>query len=291
MRRSLPKKKVIKAPDVDDACIDRFSLVEIEDYRERVEEEGEAEPEEQQEEVQLPEEPSRGDEGDEEKLKEELESARREGFEKGYREGLERGKKEGYEEGYGSGYEEGFARGKEEGYREGREEGKREGYKEGFSLGKKEGFEEGKREGRDLVEKRYGDILSRAQEQVSALVALRERFEEKLRAAEDELVSSVLLMVRKLVFITPPEEMVRNMVRECLDRLVEEQSAKLRLNPKDYTLVSDKLEFPSHVEVVQDASVPRGSCVVEMETGSVETSLSERIRDLEEIVLKKLNGE
>ena len=288
MKKSSPKGRIIKAPFVDESCLNRFCLLDIETYEEIIKEKEEREEEEAERSA------VREDTGEakdketepvvpEEVLEEEKKKAYEEGFKKGYDEGfakgIEKGKKEGFEKGYAEGLSKGV------------EEGKRQGFEQGFSQGRKEGFVEGKSEGRRLIEERYKSILENAEKHLGELERLKKAFEERIRSVEEILVDSIILAVKKLFFVIPERDMVLGMVRECVERLSEDQKAKIRLNPKDYKLVEGHIDVPSFVEVVPDESIRRGGCVVELETGSVETSLKERLEEFEEIVLKKLNGE
>ncbi len=286
MKKSSPKGRIIKAPFVDETCLNRFCLLDIEAYEEAVrEKQGERE---EAEDVAVREDAKGLEEEPDliiptEVLEEEKKKAYEEGFKKGYGEGLAKGIEEGKREGFEKGYAEGLEKGIEE--------GKNRGFEEGFSQGKKEGFAEGKGEGRRIVEERYKNIIENAQRQLEELERLKNTFEEKIKSVEEILVDSVILTVKKLFFVIPERDIVLGMIRECIERLSEDQKAKIRLNPKDYSLIKGHLDVPSFVEVVPDDGVRRGGCVVELETGSVETSLRERLEEFEEIVLKKLNGE
>ncbi len=284
MKRSSRKvKKIIKSHEADEKVIGGFCLISIED---ELPEEKESVEEEVEETVEEKSEPLFDEEEIRRRVEEELakvkDKAYSEGYRRGYSEGLSKGKKEGFDKGYGEGYEQGKEEGKKEGFQA--------GYQEGYEKGTRKGFEEGKRAGREAIQKRYDAIVGRAEENISSLSELVRQFEQRLSEIEDLLVDIVVTAMQKLFFYVPEEEMIRNTVKEMLSRIEEGLKAKIYLNPKDKDLVEGSLDLPAVVELVADSSLKRGSCVAEMETGSLETSLKERLKDFEEIVLKRING-
>ncbi len=289
MKKSSRSGKIIKSHEVDDDRIGGFCLLTIdgEVVKPSVEEEQEEETEQEKQSDQT--------EASKQAVSEQdLERIYQEARERGYREGYEKGFKQGRTEGLKKGYSEGFAKGKEEGFKAGKSEGIEAGKEEGFELGKREGyskgFEEGKAEARRIIEDRYRKILQEAQRSLNELSDLKKRFEDVLASSEDLLLEVVITAMQKLFFYIPPEKIVRETVRELIEKLSDNHKATLFINPRDAKFIED-LEIPPWLEVKEDGTLKRGACVIETEAGSIETSLCARLKEFQEMVLKRVNGE
>jgi len=253
VRKSSPKKRILKNSEVDEFRLGSFCLINIEDFdalKEEVSEElsGEVISETAQEEVS------------ETRLEKQLKEAYDEGFARGRREGFEAGKKEGFK----AGYEDGF----------------KKGQTEGLEKGRKEGFVEGKKEGKEAVLKRYSELIDKFNRLLSQLDEVRLKWKEDLYNSQDRIVNLVILALSKLVMAVPEEDRVRAVVEACLEKVVEMEGVKLRLNPKDWELVRGQIQLPPSVRVELDETLERGDCVVETESGSAETRIRERMEDI-----------
>src|SRR5262249_1715042 len=71
------------------------------------------------------------------------------------------------------------------------------------------------------------------------------------------------------------------MARAALDRFDEQRIATVRLHPEDYAAaVSGVPAEGSHLTVVADAIVPRGSCLVESDLGFMDVSPEGQLEQL-----------
>jgi len=259
VRKSSPKKRILKNSEVDELKLGSFCLLDIDSAADL--EVAEAKPSEELAEVRGS---SVCDEG---ALEEELKRA--------------------YEEGFASGKKEGFEEGRKKGFKAGYEEGYREGHQKGIEDGKREGFLEGKKEGRETVLKRYGELISKFNRLLSELNEVKTSWKKELYSSEDRIVNLVLIALSKLVMAVPEREKVKAVVEACLDKVADMENVKLRLNPKDWELIKEDVQLPSAVRLELDESLNRGDCVVETESGSVETRVEERVRDIISLLTEK----
>ncbi|BAT71437.1 flagellar assembly protein FliH [Thermosulfidibacter takaii ABI70S6] len=246
MRKSLRKKRVIKAEEALEKNIGSFCLidVEVEDLKNTL---GTPETNPEQDKTVEESVTKSSDPTQMVNIEELFENARKEGFNKGYKEGFEKGKSEGYQTGL----------------KEGIESGKKDGFKKGYE----KGFKAGKEEGRNIVETRYKGLLDRIQAGLQDLEKLKVDFEVGLNSLEDVVVGLVVESMKKLLFVIPEESLVRETVKELVNRVAEGQEARLVVNPKDWDIVKDNISVPSFVKVTTDVSLKRGSCIVETEAG------------------------
>jgi flagellar assembly protein FliH len=96
-----------------------------------------------------------------------------------------------------------------------------------------------------------------------------------------ELVALALALARALVreSLKVHPEQVESVVREAVRTLpLFNQSARLRLNPDDATLLASRLgpELDAHWSVVPDPAITRGGCRVESSAGDVDATMETR---------------
>ena len=181
----------------------------------------------------------------------------------------------------------GFDEGKKEGFKAGYDEGYKEGKAKGFGDGHKEGFLEGKEEGRKVVLKRYNDLIEGLNRLIYQLEGLKDKWREDLYSLKERIAEIVILTLSKIFFYIPEKEEVIAMVEKVLEEVSNREGIKLKLNPKDWKLIEDQIKLPDFIELELDDSLGRGDCIVETGTGSLESRLEERVREVFSIILER----
>ncbi len=248
MKKSSPKKRILKNREVDELKLGSFCLIDIDgSFNVETEQKKPFENTDDAGSVDI-------------SLEKELKRAYDKGFDLGRREGFEKGKEEGFKVGYEKGYEEGRIKGLEE--------------------GRREGFLEGKREGRNTILKRYNELIDSFNKLLSDLDAVKSKWRQDLYNSQDKIVDLVLLVLRKLIVAIPEKDKVKAVVEACLDKVVDMENVKLKINPKDWELIEEQVQLSPSVKLELDETLKRGDCVIETESGSVETKLEERVKEL-----------
>ncbi|MDI6874907.1 MAG: FliH/SctL family protein [Actinomycetota bacterium] len=160
-----------------------------------------------------------------------------------------------------------------------REEGARRGYEEGF----REGWEEARREAAELVR---------------AAAALRDGLErarrELLAGLEREVAEMALEVGEKLALqkLDGNADSLGEMVRAVISRAADRRSLRVRMHPRDLRLLADRVrEIASSftdvegMELVEDAEILPGGCVVETPAGTIDGRLEERLERVRGAVL------
>jgi flagellar assembly protein FliH len=126
------------------------------------------------------------------------------------------------------------------------------------------------------------DLRERLAHTLGELSALRQTLAAEV---ERELVQLALEIARKVVQreVAVDRDIPLTLARVALAR-VGRTSAKVRLHPDDFEYVSarrDRLRAEGMIELVADAGVGRGGCVVESERGDVDARIEEQFANVE----------
>lgn len=137
------------------------------------------------------------------------------------------------------------------------------------------GYESGERAGLDAGKTRAEAMLRRLAQTLDELRSLRTTL---LRQTETQMVELALAIARRILRreATVDRDLLVAMARVALDRIGEEGSATIRLNPEDYAATAQRHGDQwagSRVTVLADPAVPRGGCIVESEFGQVDASV------------------
>ena len=131
-------------------------------------------------------------------------------------------------------------------------------------------------------------MLRRLAQTLDELQSLRA---ELIRRTEREVVELSLAIARKILHreVALDHELMLAMARVALDRLADVATASIRLHPDDYAATVNargSAAVISHgVQIVSDASVRRGGCLVHSEFGSVDVGITAQIDELTHALL------
>jgi len=122
--------------------------------------------------------------------------------------------------------------------------------------------------------------------------AARDRY---VTESEPELIRLAVRIAQKIIgeeLRTNPEAIV-SIARQCLQGLGRERSLTIRVSQGEADLVRRRIGilreaagFHRSIEVVADAAVNPGGCIVESEYGVIDARLETQIRCMEEILLR-----
>jgi len=120
---------------------------------------------------------------------------------------------------------------------------------------------------------------------------LRQRDETMtyIDTVEAQIVEVVLGSLRRIMSSYDDDERAVIVVRSALDAVRQQKQVTLRLHPRDAEVVRARMEslmasYPAmdYIDVVEDDAVARGSCRLETEIGTVQTSIDAQVEALRE---------
>jgi len=146
-----------------------------------------------------------------------------------------------------------------------------------------EGFENGKQ----AVTAELEGVLQRLRQ---AYMDIEKYRKQLYHQAEEETVALALAVARKIIDqeISVDRQIVLNVVKGALDKVVDHQKVKIRINPQDLETVQTALfEFLPHVESLEniqfeaDAGLTAGGCVVETNFGTIDARMENQLDQIE----------
>lgn len=142
------------------------------------------------------------------------------------------------------------------------------------------GYAQGERAGLEAAATRADGMLRRLGQTVEELGALRG---EIIRRTEKQTVELIVAIAERVVQreLTLEPDLLLNIARAALERIGEHGAATIRLHPDDYEAISGGvIAATAPVQVVADAIVSRGGCLVQSDFGFMDTSPDAQFREL-----------
>lgn len=160
-------------------------------------------------------------------------------------------------------------------FEEARIEGQAQGREEGLEAGRQEGFEQGLQQG---LEEGRARIEAEQQRLSELLTRLQRPLEEQQTALENLLVGMVTDLARAVVQaeLSSRPELIRQTVAQALACLPPATTPPvLRLHPEDCARLAEQAEREGW-ELVEDASLTPGSCILDAGSAHVDASVENR---------------
>lgn len=152
--------------------------------------------------------------------------------------------------------------------------------KEVYEQRGEDGYEDGKNEG-----------LRENKEHVLETVLLSVEF---IEAIEDDLVHIVMNTVKKVINEMDPAERIVRIVRRALNNTKSQKDLVIRVSIADETAITKnfsntlKSTKGGFLNIVVDARLEQGSCLIETEYGVVDASLNVQLKALESAFHSKI---
>jgi len=149
------------------------------------------------------------------------------------------------------------------------------------------GYTEGDRSGQQAAAQRNEAMLRRLVATIEEIASVRAGM---MRKTERELVKLAVAMAERIVRreVDSDAELLAGMARVAIDRLGQDIAATIHLNPEDYEAMMTARKgaaFEGAVEVVADAMVGRGGCLVKSSFGTVDAGIDTQIREMSHALL------
>lgn len=128
------------------------------------------------------------------------------------------------------------------------------------------------------------ELAREARAELAAAYLELDRARERMELeTERAIVLLAVAIARKIVGeeLAAKPEHVRALVREALDRVRRAERVRVRVHPDDASVVRDL-----GVEIVEDATIERGGCIVESELGDIDARLAVRLDALARALAK-----
>lgn len=132
------------------------------------------------------------------------------------------------------------------------------------------------------TEENLSEIRRDFAESIERIASLQKEISERV---EKDLVELSLEIAKKIVGreVKVDREIALTLVRVSLQKLDERTDARIHLNPEDFEYVAEhrrRLEFRGTLELVEDASISVGGCLVETGTGDIDARIEAQFEEI-----------
>jgi flagellar assembly protein FliH len=164
-----------------------------------------------------------------------------------------------------------------------KETAEEEGRKQGLEKGLQQGLEKGREEGRQF----YAESIKKWNGMAEETLAERKKLLGELQPILVELVGEALHRCLQKE-AKRHHQMVLDLAQEVIKKTQDQVHLKLHLNPEDVEEVEAQKEQlqlsvgAGELEIVPDARIERGGCVLETEAGSVDARLTTVVDQVKE---------
>ncbi len=153
-----------------------------------------------------------------------------------------------------------------------------------------EGVAKGKEEAQKECEERYSQTLNLFADSISKLEQKASEYNSSLESVKKELTAAAIDIAKEVVEIELSEN--SNKVAEALaSSLIEElQNAAeitLKVNPKDFTYLSQKFAELKNVKIVADAAVSAGGVIAISDIENIDAEIPKRFERVKRVILSE----
>ncbi len=116
-------------------------------------------------------------------------------------------------------------------------------------------------------------------------------FEQATFQMETKLLKTSIAIAKKIISIEVGENsalIAKETIKHLMEKIKSATRVKIHLNPKDYELLKDNLNFDKFIELVEDANVTAGGVVIASDLGNfdgnIESKVSSMLETLDSVV-------
>jgi len=171
-------------------------------------------------------------------------------------------------------------------------EAKEEEFKEQLKVDKEESFSEGMKAGKAEaladIDKELNNKLELYKSSIAKLEQSSKEFENSMEAVKKELVGAALDIAKEVIKVELNEnssQVAKILSDELIKDLQGASQITLKVNPKDYTYISEHLGQLEHISVVSDSAVSQGGVVVVSDAGNIDAQISKRFERVKKAAL------
>lgn len=162
---------------------------------------------------------------------------------------------------------------------------KNEGYQDGFN----QGYEEGKYEASKLIDE--------ANNIKSQWMAERENL---LLESEQQMIQLVIDSLEEMIGYKLENDatLIEALIRKGISRITKTENLILRVSTEDYNqavsvkpMIQSMCDKVSEIDIRRDASLPNGSCIIDGDSGTVDSGIWTQFEQVRKMFLNMLQGD
>ncbi|WP_457749914.1 flagellar assembly protein FliH [Sulfurimonas sp.] len=171
-------------------------------------------------------------------------------------------------------------------------EAKEEEFQEELKKAKEEAFNEGLKAGEAKAREEIDNTLKAKLELLTTSIAKLEEsaseFAKALEGVKSELLHAALDIAKEVVQIEVNEnsaQVAKTLSDELIKELQSASKIKLKVNPKDHSIIVEQLGKLEHVEILPDSAVSEGGVIALSDAGNIDAQISKRFERVKKAAL------
>ncbi|MGL1933577.1 MAG: FliH/SctL family protein [Fibrobacterales bacterium] len=164
----------------------------------------------------------------------------------------------------------------------------KQAHERGVAEGKAQGYEEGKRESSGEYHSQLNTLKSNLANVFAVLSQEKNFFFAEAEQGAVKIASAIALKFVQHLSQTSID-VITHSVKKGIQALGNETSLLVKVNPDDFDAVEDDVQFwkpvqskLKDIQVVEDARITRGGCLLETESGTVDVSVNMVVEGIED---------
>ena len=173
-------------------------------------------------------------------------------------------------------------------------EAKEEEYEVELKKVKEEAFAEGVEAGKQQLQDDQESDINSGLEQFASSVSTLEKsageFKTALENIKNELISAALDISKEVINVELSEnsaEVATLLSQELIKELQSASEVKLKVNPKDHGVISEKVGALEHITIVSDSAVSEGGVIAISDAGNIDAQISKRFERVKRAALSE----
>jgi len=159
---------------------------------------------------------------------------------------------------------------------------KESSFQEGVMTGKEEGMKE--------CEEKYNQTLNLFASSISKLEEKANEYNSSLENVKKELTSAAIDIAKEVVAIELDEhssEVCEALSSSLIEDLKDASKITLKVNPKDFTYISEKFSDLKHIKVVADSAISEGGVIAISDIENIDAQIPKRFERVKRVILSE----
>jgi len=153
-----------------------------------------------------------------------------------------------------------------------------------------QGIEAGKAQAKQEIDQQLNQSLELFTKSIQKLDAGAQEFQTALEGIKSELISAALDIAHEVIQVELSEnsqKVAQVLSEELIKDLQTASKIMLKVNPKDFTYISEHFATLQNVSVVSDSAVSMGGVVVISDAGNIDAQISKRFQRVKKAALSE----
>jgi len=153
-----------------------------------------------------------------------------------------------------------------------------------------EGIAKGKEEAQKEFEAKYNETLNLFANSISKLDAKANEYNTALETLKKELTTAAIDIAKEVVQVeldTHSNEVAKALADSLIEELQNASEITLKVNPKDYTYITQQFEKIDHIKVIADNAVNEGGVIAISDIENIDAQIPKRFERVKRVILSE----